>query len=60
MSDQAFRRTVLRIVATLALAGTVAACGYKGPLYLPSGSAADRKSEPPEAPPPVPKSPIRR
>ncbi|WP_237709961.1 LPS translocon maturation chaperone LptM [Achromobacter xylosoxidans] len=27
---------VLRIVATLLATGMVAACGYKGPLYMPT------------------------
>ncbi|KOF54886.1 hypothetical protein AD428_04385 [Achromobacter sp. DMS1] len=36
MSHMAFRRMALRIVATLATAGMVAACGYKGPLYMPT------------------------
>ncbi|CFW80936.1 Predicted small periplasmic lipoprotein [Bordetella pertussis] len=31
----AHNRLALRIVATLALGGLLAACGYKGPLYLP-------------------------
>jgi len=29
-------RMALRIVATLAAAGLMAACGFKGPLYMPA------------------------
>lgn len=36
MFQLAFSRMSLRIVATLALTGMVAACGYKGPLYMPT------------------------
>ncbi|CAB3828495.1 hypothetical protein LMG26858_00572 [Achromobacter anxifer] len=36
MFHLAFSRMVLRIVATLAATGMVAACGYKGPLYMPT------------------------
>lgn len=36
MSHPAYSRTALRIVATLATAASLAACGYKGPLILPS------------------------
>jgi len=32
---------VFRIVATLAAAASLAACGYKGPLYLPRGNEND-------------------
>ncbi|WP_353851386.1 MULTISPECIES: LPS translocon maturation chaperone LptM [Achromobacter] len=32
----AFSRMALRIVATLVTTGMVAACGYKGPLYMPT------------------------
>ncbi|ANN80019.1 LPS translocon maturation chaperone LptM [Bordetella flabilis] len=39
MSYPAFSRTALRIVATLASTASLAACGYKGPLYLPTGPA---------------------
>ncbi|WP_427184344.1 LPS translocon maturation chaperone LptM [Bordetella bronchialis] len=36
MSHPAYSRTALRIVATLAAAASLAACGYKGPLIPPS------------------------
>lgn len=36
MSHPAYSRTALRIVATLAAAASLAACGYKGPLIAPS------------------------
>ncbi|WP_086059047.1 LPS translocon maturation chaperone LptM [Bordetella genomosp. 9] len=37
MSNPAFSRTALRIVATLAGVASLAACGFKGPLYMPTG-----------------------
>ncbi|WP_420094568.1 LPS translocon maturation chaperone LptM [Achromobacter deleyi] len=40
----AFSRMSLRIVATLLATGMVAACGYKGPLYMPT---PDGKPPPP-------------
>ncbi|PQZ70971.1 hypothetical protein CQ050_05170 [Achromobacter sp. MYb9] len=36
MFQLAFSRMALRIVATLLASGMVAACGYKGPLYMPT------------------------
>lgn len=36
MSHPAYRRTALRIVATLGAAAALTACGYKGPLIAPS------------------------
>ncbi|WP_235610710.1 LPS translocon maturation chaperone LptM [Bordetella sp. H567] len=36
VSHPAYSRTALRIVATLAAAASLAACGYKGPLIAPS------------------------
>lgn len=36
MFQLAFSRMSLRIVATLVATGMVAACGYKGPLYMPT------------------------
>ncbi|MBV7485302.1 lipoprotein [Bordetella sp. BOR01] len=47
-------RMVLRIVATLAATGLVAACGFKGPLYLPPqpGQPEPEQSEPPHIPAP--------
>ncbi|WP_236844388.1 MULTISPECIES: lipoprotein [unclassified Bordetella] len=44
---------VLRIVATLATFSLIAACGYKGPLYLPPQEPAPNasaQSEPPPSP----------
>ena len=35
MFQLAYSRMALRIVATLMATGIVAACGYKGPLYMP-------------------------
>ncbi|WP_407922719.1 LPS translocon maturation chaperone LptM [Bordetella ansorpii] len=35
VSPLACSRKALRIVATLAAAGMLAACGFKGPLYMP-------------------------
>ncbi|MBO1111342.1 lipoprotein [Bordetella petrii] len=48
-------RMVLRIVATLAATGLVAACGYKGPLYLPPqpGQSGPEYPDPPKIPSPV-------
>jgi predicted small lipoprotein YifL len=43
VSYPAFSRTAVRIVATLACAASLAACGYKGPLYLPT---AKHESQP--------------
>jgi hypothetical protein len=40
VSYPAFSHTALRIVATLASVAWLTACGYKGPLYLPTGSEA--------------------
>ncbi|HTK01840.1 MAG TPA: lipoprotein [Bordetella sp.] len=40
MSYPAYSRTALRIVATLATVASLAACGYKGPLYAPSQAPA--------------------
>jgi len=48
-------RMVLRIVATLAATGLVAACGYKGPLYLPPepGQTQSEPATTPHIPPPI-------
>ncbi|WP_407849588.1 LPS translocon maturation chaperone LptM [Bordetella petrii] len=44
----------LRIVATLAATGLVAACGFKGPLYLPPPEG-DAPAQPEQhQPPPIP------
>lgn len=45
MSHKAFSQRVLRIVATLAATGLVAACGYKGPLYMPPGSSGEKNPD---------------
>jgi predicted small lipoprotein YifL len=53
----------LRIVATLAASVVVAACGYKGPLYMPGqgpkGGPSNAKTSPAPTPahPPVPADP---
>ncbi|WP_454692607.1 LPS translocon maturation chaperone LptM [Achromobacter aloeverae] len=39
-------RRVLRIVATLAAGAWLAGCGYKGPLYLPTGASAQQAKPP--------------
>ncbi|WP_447922832.1 LPS translocon maturation chaperone LptM [Achromobacter aegrifaciens] len=48
---------VLRIVATLAATGMVAACGYKGPLYMPTPDGkpppASQQQQQPMAIPPA-------
>lgn len=49
MTHMATSRMALRIVAIAALAGLSAACGYKGPLYLPPASNAPADSTPPPA-----------
>ena len=41
-------RMVLRIVATLAAVSLTAACGFKGPLYLPPEPAQDEAPTPPQ------------
>ncbi|MDH1301042.1 MULTISPECIES: lipoprotein [Achromobacter] len=51
---------VLRIVATLLATGMVAACGYKGPLYMPTpdGKPPSRTEQPPQTViPPAPSLP---
>nr|WP_081478131.1 lipoprotein [Achromobacter arsenitoxydans] len=52
----------LRIVATLLATGMVAACGYKGPLYMPpppdgKAPARSQPSQPPAQIPPAPTIP---
>jgi predicted small lipoprotein YifL len=46
VSHLAFGRMALRIVATLAILGVLAACGYKGPLFFPGqkGSPPSRQT----------------
>ncbi|APX77773.1 hypothetical protein LMG6001_00474 [Achromobacter insolitus] len=61
MFHLAFRRMVLRIVATLMATGMVAACGYKGPLYLPTPDgkppARTQQQSQPTVIPPTPSLP---
>ncbi|AYD67271.1 hypothetical protein YH64_022920 [Achromobacter sp. LC458] len=54
MFQLAFSRMALRIVATLVASGMVAACGYKGPLYMPTpdGKPPSRSQPAPQIPPP--------
>ncbi|MGE6919536.1 LPS translocon maturation chaperone LptM [Achromobacter kerstersii] len=49
----------LRIVATLVASGMVAACGYKGPLYMPTpdGKPPTRSQTPASQIPPAPSIP---
>ncbi|WP_409929306.1 LPS translocon maturation chaperone LptM [Bordetella genomosp. 13] len=51
VSPLACSRKALRIVATLAAAGMLAACGFKGPLYLPPQEGQSR-AQPSNPPPP--------
>ncbi|MEN5166184.1 MULTISPECIES: LPS translocon maturation chaperone LptM [Achromobacter] len=55
----AFSRMALRIVATLVASGMVAACGYKGPLYMPTpdGKPPTRSQTPASQIPPAPSIP---
>ncbi|HAP25817.1 MAG TPA: hypothetical protein DCR74_09350 [Achromobacter sp.] len=59
MFQLAFSRMALRIVATLMATGIVAACGYKGPLYMPpppegTAPASTQQTAPPPQIPPAP------
>ena len=54
MTHLATSRMALRIVAITALAGLTAACGYKGPLYMPPPPNAPAGSAPKPAPAPTP------
>nr|WP_082601650.1 lipoprotein [Achromobacter sp. Root83] len=48
----------LRIVATLVATGMVAACGYKGPLYMPTPDGKPpSRTEPNQQPPQIPPVP---
>ncbi len=40
---------ITRILATLLAVGTLAACGYKGPLYLPDDDTQSARQPPPPA-----------
>lgn len=42
MSHLAHSRRAFRIVATLLACGVIAACGFKGPLYLPPAVKAPK------------------
>lgn len=54
MSHLANSRMALRIVATLTVAGLVAGCGYKGPLFMPPpGGVPQRGATIQDSPPPV-------
>ncbi|WP_430795377.1 LPS translocon maturation chaperone LptM [Achromobacter spanius] len=58
----AFSRMALRIVATLLATGMVAACGYKGPLYMPpppdgKAPARSQQTQPAAQIPPAPTIP---
>ncbi|SEJ43559.1 lipoprotein-attachment site-containing protein [Achromobacter sp. NFACC18-2] len=62
MFQLAYSRMALRIVATLMATGMMAACGYKGPLYMPpppEGQAPARtpQSQPKPVIPPAPAIP---
>jgi len=46
VSHKASSRRVLRIVATLATGAWLAGCGYKGPLYLPTGDSKEQAKPP--------------
>ncbi|HEY9274266.1 MULTISPECIES: LPS translocon maturation chaperone LptM [Achromobacter] len=48
---------VLRIVATLAATGMVAACGYKGPLYMPTPDGKPPPSSQQQQTMPIPPAP---
>ncbi|WP_349675620.1 LPS translocon maturation chaperone LptM [Bordetella hinzii] len=51
VSHMAFSHRVFRIVATLSATGLIAACGYKGPLYMPvpSDQQGSSGAKPPSA-----------
>ncbi|WP_424915373.1 LPS translocon maturation chaperone LptM [Achromobacter mucicolens] len=58
----AYSRMALRIVATLLATGMVAACGYKGPLFMPpppdgKAPARTQQTPPPAQIPPAPSLP---
>ena len=53
MTHLATSRMALRIVAIATLAGLTAACGYKGPLYLPPPPNAPEGTAPRSAPVPA-------
>ena len=57
MSHKTILRIALRTAAALALAGAAAACGYKGPLYLPPGQPGTQPDAPPEQPDTLPPEP---
>ncbi|MFY0477605.1 LPS translocon maturation chaperone LptM [Achromobacter marplatensis] len=53
----AFSRMALRIVATLLASGMVAACGYKGPLYMPTPDGKPPSRTPTQTAPQIPPAP---
>ncbi|WP_371321216.1 LPS translocon maturation chaperone LptM [Achromobacter seleniivolatilans] len=50
----AFSRMAFRIVATLLASGMVTACGYKGPLYMPTPDGKPPSGPQKNVPPPIP------
>ncbi|EJO28219.1 lipoprotein 16 [Achromobacter marplatensis] len=57
MFQLAFSRMALRIVATLLASGMVAACGYKGPLYMPTPDGKPPARTPSQPTQPIPPAP---
>ncbi|WP_308810286.1 LPS translocon maturation chaperone LptM [Achromobacter pulmonis] len=53
----AFSRMALRIVATLVTTGMLAACGYKGPLYMPTPDGKPPRDSQPQPSVPIPPAP---
>ena len=49
MTSRIHHRSVVRIVAMLALASWLTACGYKGPLYLPEKPATFKPASSPDS-----------
>lgn len=49
MTSRIHHRSVVRIVAMLALASWLTACGYKGPLYLPPKPAEFKPDSAPDS-----------
>ncbi|WP_280638477.1 lipoprotein [Achromobacter sp. HZ01] len=47
----------LRIVATLVTTGMLAACGYKGPLYMPTPDGKPPRDSQPQPSVPIPPAP---
>ena len=57
MFQLAFSRMDLRIVATLVTTGMLAACGYKGPLYMPTPDGKPPRDSQPQPSVPIPPAP---